>query len=116
MIRIRGRRSRGSCERRSRGTTRVKGFVFSEFVDYAANSFPSMLDTELRGLRYDGAVAYPHAELVELVGRVAQATGVPSGDLLRRFGEHLFARFVAIYPVFFFEIDSAFTFLGQING
>jgi hypothetical protein len=94
----------------------VKGFVFSEFVDYAANAFPSTLDTELRGLRYDGNIAYPHGELVELVGRVAQATGLPGDELLRRFGAHLFTRFVSIYPVFFFEIDSAFTFLGQING
>jgi hypothetical protein len=94
----------------------VKGFVFSEFVDYAANVFPTALDAELRGLRYDGAVAYPHGELVDLVARVARATGVPGDELLRGFGSHLFARFAAIYPVFFFEIDSAFTFLGQING
>ena len=94
----------------------MKGFIFSEFVDYAANAFPSALDAELRGLRYDGAAAYPHAELVELVGRVAHATAVSEGELLRRFGAHLFTRFAAIYPVFFFEIDSAITFLAQING
>lgn len=94
----------------------MKGFVFSEFVDYAAGAFPSALDGELRGLRFDGATTYPHGALVELVGRVARATDVPGDELLRRFGSHLFGRFAAIYPVFFFGVDSAFTFLGQING
>jgi hypothetical protein len=94
----------------------VKGFIFSEFVDYTASAFPGALGTELRGLRHDGDRAYPHAELLELVSRVAQATAVPDGELLRRFGAHLFGRFAAIYPVFFFELDSAFAFLSQING
>jgi len=94
----------------------VKGFIFSELVDYTASAFPGALDTELRGLRHDGDRAYPHAELMALVSRVAQATALPEGELLRRFGAHLFGRFAAIYPVFFVELDSAFGFLSQING
>ena len=94
----------------------MKGFIFSEFVDYTASAFPSAIGIELRGLRHDGDKAYPHAELVELVARVAQATAVPEGELLRRFGAHLFGRFAAIYPVFFVELDSAFGFLSEING
>ncbi len=94
----------------------MKGFIFSEFVDYTASAFPGAIGTELRGLRHDGDRAYPHAELVALVSRVAQATAVPEGELLRRFGAHLFGRFAAIYPVFFVELDSAFGFLSEING
>ena len=93
----------------------MKGFVFSEFVDYAASAFPA-LGTDLRGRRYDGAATYPYEELVALVSSVAQAVGVPGDEVLRRFGSHLFARFAAIYPVFFVEPDSAFAFLGAING
>jgi hypothetical protein len=116
MIPIRAHRSRGSCERLEGGASIVKGFIFSEFVDYAASAFPDAIGTELRGLRHDGARAYPHAELLDLVARVARATALPAGELLRRFGMHLFGRFVAIYPVFFVELDSAFAFLGEING
>jgi hypothetical protein len=94
----------------------VKGFILSEFVDYAASTFPAALGADVRGLRYDGAATYPHGDLLELAARVAQAASLPRGDLLRSFGVHLFGRFAAIYPVFFVDVDSAFGFLREING
>jgi len=93
----------------------VKGFILSELRDYAACSFPA-LEAEVRALRWDGGAAYPHDDLLALAARVAGAAGVPRAALLRAFGEHLFGRFAALYPVFFVEIDSAFGFLREING
>lgn len=94
----------------------MRGFIFTELVDYAAEAFGDQVDAELRGLRFDGAAAYPHRELTELVARIALASGVPTRELSCRFGSHLFGRFARLYPVFFVDLDSAFGFLTQING
>ena len=94
----------------------MKGFIFSELIDYSTDTFGDRLDGDLRSLRYDGAAAYPHHDLVDLVARIALATGVPGPELLRRFGAHLFGRFATLYPVFFVDLDSAIGFLSQING
>lgn len=58
---------------------------------------------------------YPHSELLALVSKLAEVSGIESGRLIRAFGRHLLRRFTELYPSFFEEIDNTFAFLETIN-
>ena len=101
----------------------MKGIVFTEFLDFAeARLGMAMVDRVIAaahlpsGGAYTAVGTYPPGELFALVGGLAQSTGVPVATLVREFGEHLFARFVAMFPRFFIGIDSAFSFLERVDG
>jgi hypothetical protein len=92
----------------------MQGLIFAEFLDFVDQKLGSIPDVPPAG-SYSALATYDHAELAGLVGRVSAATGVAAPELLRSFGIHLFGRFAALYPVFFFEADSALGFLGSIE-
>lgn len=58
---------------------------------------------------------YPDDELMALVAGVSGATGVPTADLLRRFGARLFHSLATLYPVFLDGVESALDLLGGIE-
>ena len=101
----------------------MKGIVFTEFIEMVETRFSPdiadrMLDeTELpSGGAYTAVGTYAHEEMVALVGTLARLVAVPGGELVKAFGEHLFARFAQHYPVFFTpDIDNAFDFLVRIE-
>lgn len=92
----------------------MKGIVFTEFLDWVGSD-EALPELEQTG-HYAATTSYPSEELVGLVERVAGSRGMKTRDLLRDFGKHLFGRFAALYPVFFFQADSALDFLSNING
>jgi len=101
----------------------MKGIVFTEFLAMVDDRFsPAMVERILDGAAlpsggaYTAVGTYDHAEILELVGRLSQESGIPASDLVRAFGEHLFGRFVLGYPQFFSEVDGAFSFLQRIDG
>jgi hypothetical protein len=59
---------------------------------------------------------YPHEELVALVVRLSQLTGVPVPELVRAFGRHLLVRFTQLYPAMFERHASFFDFVAAIDG
>jgi hypothetical protein len=81
------------------------GIVFTEFLELVEERFGlEMTDRILQdpslstGGAYTSVGNYPHAEMVGLVTRLHQATGVPVPDLLKLYGEHLYGRLVASFP------------------
>ncbi|MGV3637217.1 MAG: heme NO-binding domain-containing protein [Flavobacteriales bacterium] len=81
------------------------GVIFTEFLELVEQRFGlAMTDRILteaapaNGGAYTAVGHYPHTEMVALVGRLHQATGIPIADLLRTFGEHLFGRLAEQYP------------------
>ena len=64
---------------------------------------------------YTAVGTYPHSEMVSLVTHLSQHSGVEVPELLKVYGEHLFGRFHAMYPVFFEDTDNAFDFLASIH-
>jgi hypothetical protein len=101
----------------------MKGIVFTEFLSMVDDHFsPEMVERILDGATlpsggvYTAVGTYDHHEILQLVGRLSQESGVASGDLVRAFGQHLFTRFVAGYPQFFAESHDAFDFLQRIDG
>lgn len=100
----------------------MKGIVFSEFIELVEDKFGlDMADTiiEESDLPSQGAYSqvgtYDHVELIALVGKLSEHTGVSVEDLVKTFGEHLLGRFVAFYPQFFQGVDNCFDFLDTIE-
>lgn len=100
----------------------MKGIVFTEFFHMVENQYGYQMVDKLimeGGLDSNGIYTsigtYPHHEMVILVKRLAEKTGIPMSDLLRNFGKHLFQMFYRAYPHFFKDIDNAFDFLECIE-
>jgi hypothetical protein len=92
----------------------MKGILLREFVDFAERELGEA-GHALRGRHFDGAATYPDEELVTLVERASADSGCPVPELLQRYGTYLFGSFVALYPVFLIDVDSAFDLLARIE-
>ncbi len=101
----------------------MKGIVFTEFLEMVEGTFgPETADGIIEasslstGGAYTSVGTYDHHELLRLVGALSAATTQPPPALVKAFGKHLFVRFHAGFPGFFKGVDSAFEFLGRIDG
>ncbi len=90
----------------------MKGLILNEFVAYAETAFrvatkgPSSWNANGR---------YDPATLMALVADVGAANDVPTSEVLRQFGRHLFHRFAALYPAFFVDGESCLDFLTDLD-
>lgn len=101
----------------------MKGMVFTEFLEMVETAYGiSTVDKiiELSQLPSGGAYTavgtYDHSEMVTLVGKLSQMTGVPVSGLLKIYGKHLFGRLYASYGHFFSGVNDCFDFLEKIEG
>jgi hypothetical protein len=100
----------------------MKGLVFTEFMEMVESTFSADMvddiidDSELpSGGAYTSVGTYPHSEMVALVQSLSKRTGMSVSALIKAFGQHLFGRFVVLYPTFFAGTPDAFDFLGSIE-
>ncbi|MBK8017047.1 MAG: heme NO-binding domain-containing protein [Betaproteobacteria bacterium] len=100
----------------------MKGVVFTEFLDMVGAKFsPDMADDIIddadppSGGAYTAVGTYDHGEIVAMVVALSRRSGVPVPQLLHTFGQHLFGRFVELYPGFFTGITGALDFLERIE-
>jgi len=100
----------------------MKGIVFTEFIEMVEQKFSletadRMLDEcELAsGGAYTSVGTYDHGEMVKMVVKLSEISGLPAPVLIKAFGYHLFQRFVLLYPGFFVGISSATDFLFHIE-
>jgi hypothetical protein len=101
----------------------MKGVVFTEFLEMIESKFsPEMADRIIDGANlpsggvYTAVGTYDHGEMIELVSHLSRETGLPSAELMRSFGMHLFERFHTMFPVYFDRVSSSFEFLQRIEG
>lgn len=99
------------------------GMVFTEFVEMVEQRFsPELADQMLTetSLANDGAYTavgyYPHEEMQALVLTLARLTGSSVPMLVQVYGEHLFQRFVELYPQMFQHCSDSFTLLASVDG
>jgi hypothetical protein len=100
----------------------MKGMVFTEFLElvearYSPEFVEDLIeeaDLPSKGV-YAATGTYPPRELVALVDGLHRKTGVPVKDLMQLYGEHLFSRFLVLYPAFFRNCGNAFDFLEQVE-
>ncbi|OGB21538.1 MAG: hypothetical protein A3I66_00190 [Burkholderiales bacterium RIFCSPLOWO2_02_FULL_57_36] len=100
----------------------MKGVVFDEFVEMVEERFSAEMADKIinashlsTGGAYTSVGTYDHRELIELVRRLSDETGIAVPDLLRIFGEYLFKRFYVLYPSFVTEHDSSFALLSSLD-
>ena len=101
----------------------MKGMVFTEFFDmvetrFGANMIDDIIDdcTLETGGAYTSVGTYNHNELLALVGALGKKTKTPVKDLVQIYGHHLFLRFHAMMPHFFYGKTNVFEFLKSVHG
>lgn len=95
----------------------MRGLLFTELLGFATDRFGGDVTDRLASARgaYDPLAPYPGTEFLDLVAALEASTGYGGDGILRAFGEHLFGRLVALYPVLFVGGDSATTFLARVE-
>src|SRR5262249_57071166 len=64
---------------------------------------------------YSPLGSYPAEELLGLVARAGEVAGMPTSEVLRRFGAHLFRTLATLYPVFVDGLGSSLALPGGIQ-
>lgn len=100
----------------------MKGVVFTAFLEMVESQFTANMvddiieDCQLSsGGAYSAIGTYPHEEMVALVVALSKRSGVSMPDLLRAYGQYLFAYFFSTYPSFFVNAKDALCFLAGIE-
>ncbi|MCT4554373.1 MAG: heme NO-binding domain-containing protein [Pelagimonas sp.] len=100
----------------------MKGMVFTELLSMAEGAIgedavDDILD-ELplsNGGAYTAVGNYPCSELVSIVVKISEVSGLPINDLQRAFGGWMMERFAAGYPQFFQDKTCALEMLEAIE-
>lgn len=100
----------------------MKGIIFTEFLEMVDLVFGAEVSDQIiteadlpSGGAYTSVGTYDFSEMVSLVSLLAEKTGFGVPELLRRYGEYLFARFAEHYPHFFENVDGALDFLRGVD-
>jgi hypothetical protein len=100
----------------------MKGVVFTEFIEMVEQKFSTSVANRLldesdlpSGGAYTAVGTYDHQELVSMVVKLSEISGLPIPVLIKTFGIYLFGRFYALYPAFFEGVTSALDFLTRIE-
>ncbi len=100
----------------------MKGIVFTEFFEMVEQRGGlDEVDALVQGCElatggaYTTVGTYDFHELVALVQKLGERSGIPVPILIRAFGEHLFGRFHEKFPEFFEGVPDAPTFLSGIE-
>ncbi len=99
----------------------MKGIVFREFMDMIEEKFGLTTIDKLLGACplhsggvYTNVGTYDHQEIITMVTKLHEYTGVPVDDLIVTFAEYLFQAFTKKYPVFF-EGKDCFSFIKSVE-
>lgn len=100
----------------------MKGMVFTEYIEFVEDTFGFDMAQEMidgadlpnEGV-YTGVGTYDSGELVSMVVKLSELTGIEVPELLTVYGKHLFYRFAQLYPHFFHDGIKMFDFIDQID-
>lgn len=100
----------------------MKGIVFNEFIEMVEDKFgEDMVDDIIdesdlpSGGSYTTVGTYDHAELVTMVVKLSELSGLAVPDLIKTFGLRLADVFSNKYQAFFNECDDTLAFLKKID-
>lgn len=100
----------------------MKGIVYTEFIEMVEQKFSSSVANRLldesdlpSGGAYTAVGTYDHQELVSMVAKLSEISGLPIPVLIKTFGIYLFDRFHTLYPAFFEGVTSAPDFLASVE-
>ncbi|GAA3407696.1 heme NO-binding domain-containing protein [Paenibacillus hodogayensis] len=100
----------------------MKGMVFTTFLEMVEEKFSvRMVDYMIEtsdlpsGGSYTTVGTYGHGELIQLVVRLSEKSGIPVSDLVRTFGEYLFGQLVEMHPEFLKTAPTVFDMLKSVD-
>jgi hypothetical protein len=101
----------------------MKGIVFTELVEFVERHTSLPVAESIiseAGLENEGSFTsvgnYPHPEAIKLVKSASEHLDIPVADLMRQFGNELFAKLLDGHPQFLAEgTDDAFAFLARVQ-
>ena len=100
----------------------MKGFVFTEFLEFVEERFDADRVDDIIELAappsegaYTSVGTYDHREMLQLVGALSELSNIPVPELVQVFGTHLFGRLSIVYPKFMEGADSSFKFLQNVE-
>ena len=100
----------------------MKGIIFSEFVEMVEDSFSPEIADEIiseselaSGGAYTSVGNYDYREMLALITKLSEKTGIAVEELVIQFGAYMFRRFYELYPEFFQGSSTAFDFLASIE-
>jgi len=92
----------------------MKGILFTDFIEFMEHELPAAVGKIEIGA-YSPLGSYPAEELLGLVARAGEVSGLPAQEVLRRFGAHLFRTLATLYPIFIDGVGSSLELLGGIE-
>lgn len=98
----------------------MKGVIFNYLAEMAEEAFgleawDAILEKTGNSGIYISADTYPDQELMDLVAAAHEISGVPVNDLVKKFGEYMFPRFLSENPQFFSEDMTLKSFLLTVD-
>ncbi|NWF66298.1 MAG: heme NO-binding domain-containing protein [Campylobacterales bacterium] len=100
----------------------MKGLVFTELVEFIEEALGfdvADMMIEKANLAHGGAFTqagnYPFEELLALVVSLSEVTQKSIPDLLFLFGEHLFERILALYPMAAHGYENVINFVATVD-
>jgi hypothetical protein len=104
------------------GDVGMKGVVFTEFMEMMDDEFgPELAEQVLEACHlpsggiYTSVGSYAHDELLTLLQQLSEATAIPTPELARGFGRHLFDRFAGSYAHCLEGVTSSFQLLERAD-
>lgn len=100
----------------------MKGIVFTTFIEMVESKFSLEIADKIiveadlpSGGSYTSVGTYDHGEIIQLVIKLHEQTGIPVADLVRTFGEYMFGQLVEMYPQFVEMNTTVFDFLRKVD-
>lgn len=98
----------------------MKGIVFSTFLELVESKFSveiadRMIVASGSSGSYTTLGTYNHNELIHMVVKLSEETGIPAADLVRTFGEYLFGQLIEMAPQFGEMNSTVFEFLQKVD-
>jgi len=100
----------------------MKGIVFTKFIEMMETTWSEdfaeqiIEDSNLpTGGVYTAVGTYNHEEIVSMVLKLSERTGMPVPELLQAFGKFLFGQFTKLYPSFLEGQTSSIGFVATIE-
>lgn len=101
----------------------MKGVVFTEFIEFVEDKFGFKMSNEIitesnlpSGGVYTAVGTYDFHEMISLLTSLNKKTNIAIPDLLEVYGNHLFHRFVDLYPDLVSKKIGLFNFIEKIDG
>lgn len=100
----------------------MKGIIFTTFIEMVESKFSLEIADRIigeadlpSGGSYTTVGTYDHKEMIQLVGKLHEQTGIGVSDLVRTFGEYMFGQLVEMYPQFVDSNPTSFDFLQKVD-